>query len=316
MPLGQLQNLLAANGQWLSVRPPRGNDSTLGGIVALNACGPERLRFGAPRDLILGLRFVSGKGRVIKAGGKVIKNVAGYDLTRLLTGSAGTLGFLTELTFRLAPLPELCTAVSAAGSLSDCANAAVQLLRSRLEPVFVVAVPEQKPDAATWRLAMGFEGFEVTVRWQVERGLKLLEKAELARPAAVVYHAYENPFVQHYCSLADSAFLLRADVPLDQTAALATSAGSMLEGSNLLTDFGCGRVIAGCSCLGDEAWPRFCSVARDRGGHAILEKAPAGFKQRHDVFGPARPEWKMLHRVKEALDPRNIFAPGRMPGRK
>jgi glycolate oxidase subunit GlcD len=319
MPLGELQKILAPNGQWLSVRPPLGRNSTVGGIVALGACGPERLRFGAARDLVLGLRFVSGKGCLINAGGKVIKNVAGYDMTRLLTGSAGTLGFLTQLTFRLAPLPELCTAVSAEGSLSQCAAAAAQLLRSKLEPVFVVAIPERNPEASdrsAWRLAAGFEGFGETVRWQTERGLELLEKAELGHPAAVGYHSYENPLVHYYESLVDSTFLLRADAPLDRAAALISRAESVLEGANVLLDLGCGRVLAGCARLPDGAWAGLCSAAGDSGGHAILEKAPAEFKARHDVFGTERPEWKILHRVKEALDPCNIFAPGRLPGRK
>ena len=156
----------------------------------------------------------------------------------------------------------------------------------------------------------------MTVRRQIERGLELLQEGELRHPSAAAYHTYENPFVPHYDTLVDSAFLLRGDVPLDQTAALVPGAGSALEGANLLLDFGCGRVLAACSCLADGAWPRFCSVAGDCGGHAILEKAPAEFKGLYDVFGPARPEWRILHQVKEALDPHNIFAPGRMPGRK
>lgn len=318
MRLGELQKLLAPNGQWLPVRPPLGSDSTAGGIVALGACGPERLRYGAPRDLLLGLRFVSGKGRVIKAGGKVIKNVAGYDLTRLLTGSAGTLGFLIELTFRLAPLPEFCNAVSAKGSLAQCARAASRLLQSKLEPVIIVAVPEKANggSGSTWMLATGFEGFWATVRRQSEGGLELLEKSELSHVTSVEYHHYENPFLSRYASLVDSAFLLRADVPLDKAEPLISGTESVLDGAEVLLDLGCGRMVAGFARLSERTWAGLCSAAGELGGHAILEKAPREFKTGRDVFGPARPEWKILHRVKDALDPHNIFAPGRLPGGK
>ena len=90
--LPMAQAVLAENRQWIPIRPPLAADCTVGGIVALGACGPERAYYGAPRDRLLGLKFVSGSGRHISAGGKVMKNVAGYDITRLLSGSAGTLG--------------------------------------------------------------------------------------------------------------------------------------------------------------------------------------------------------------------------------
>ncbi len=196
MSLAALQATLGEHGQWLPLRPPLGDHHTLGGIAALNACGPERLRYGAPRDLLLGLKFISGTGRQISAGGRVMKNVAGYDVTRLLAGSAGTLGFITELTLRISSLPECCLAVSARGSLEQCGTAAAWLLQSKLEPNFVVAVPGPLANAHVdaslrdansahgvsdlrWQLVAGFEGFRVTVDAQVascraglaERGL-------------------------------------------------------------------------------------------------------------------------------------------------
>ena len=145
--------------------------STGGGLVALAACGPERLRYGAPRDRVLGLIFISGTARLISAGGRVVKNVAGYDLTRLFVASAGTLGFLTEVTFRVASLPQRCIALAASGSFSRCRDAAAELLQSKLEPTFVIALPGdapmQPPGRGNWQLNAGFEGFEETVDFQV-----------------------------------------------------------------------------------------------------------------------------------------------------
>ena len=82
----------------------------------------------------------------------------------------------------------------------------------------------------------------------------------------------------------------------------------------MLVDFGCGRVTAGLSSLSDADWFRLCTLAAELGGYVILERAPYEFKARHDVFGPPRPEWQLMHRLKEALDPHSVLAPGRMPG--
>ena len=140
MTLEALQDQLRANGQWLPLRPPTAlQKHSVGGVIALAACGPERAVYGAPRDLLLGLRFVSGKGRVIKTGGRVVKNVAGYDLTRLMAGSAGTLGVIIRANFRVAMIPERCMAVTADGDLDDCAAMATALITSNRIPNFVVA---------------------------------------------------------------------------------------------------------------------------------------------------------------------------------
>ena len=100
-----LQARLAAEGQRLALDPPQ--SGTIGGLIATNAAGPLRFRYGAPRDLLIGLTIVLADGSVAKAGGKVVKNVAGYDLGKLFAGSYGTLGLITQATFRLHPLPEI-----------------------------------------------------------------------------------------------------------------------------------------------------------------------------------------------------------------
>ncbi len=104
--LGELQSALASEGQWLALDPPGGEDVTLGGIVSTGLGGPLRAQYGRPRDHVLGLTLVDGRGRVLRMGGRVVKNVAGFDLVRLATGSCGSLGLVTEITFRLHPKPE------------------------------------------------------------------------------------------------------------------------------------------------------------------------------------------------------------------
>ncbi|MFW6108699.1 MAG: FAD-binding oxidoreductase [bacterium] len=310
-PLAAAQEALAEHGQWLPLRPPLADGCTLGGTVALGAVGPERLLHGAPRDRLLGLRFVSGEGRLIAAGGRVVKNVAGYDLTRLLCGSGGTLGFLTELTFRVATRPEACRMVTASGTLEACAAAAAALLASPLEPAFVTALP-----AEPWRLRVGFEGFDVTVGAQVERATGLLAEAGLEVSGAADFRALAGPHAIDFEALWACPFVLRVDVPIGATAAFLAEAHHVVGGATMLADFGCGRLTAGLGKLPDEAWREVGAVATRAGGHALLERAPAAFKAAHDVFGPPRAAWPLMHRLKAALDPHAVFAPGRLPGRR
>jgi FAD/FMN-containing dehydrogenase len=320
MRLESLQDLLGQHGQWLPLRPPLAKRHTLGGVVALGACGPERLRYGAPRDLLLGLKFVSGTGRLISAGGRVVKNVAGYDLTRLLAGSAGTLGLLTELTFRVLPIPQCSTAVVAFGPPAQCACAAAALLRSNCEPNFAIVLPGQdslRADAqGPWQLIAGFEGFQKTVQSQVASCRTLIEKGGLSRAEDRGYSPREGMCRSLFETLYQAPFVLRADVPPDRVAELLAAQQSLLGEAEVLVDFGCGRILASMSSLSDDAWQQWCGAAREAEGHVILEKAAEPFRRSHDVFGPAREDWPLMDRVKAALDPYGVFAPGRRPGRK
>jgi len=319
MPLEALQDALAENGQWLPLRPARGRSRTLGGIAALGACGPERLRYGAPRDLLLGLKLVSGTGRPISAGGRVVKNVAGYDVTRLVTGSAGTLGLITELTFRVLALPPCCVAVAASGPLEACAAAAAELLKSKLEPALVIGVPDDpdlRPSArGSWQLLAGFEGFEETVDFQVRSFEALAAKAGTACCTRRQYAAREGACGDWLEALWQAPFLVRADLPLDRMAALLCARQDLLEGGGVLADFGCGRITLSMPDLHAGRWSRWCQAADEAAGHVVLEKATEGFRKQHDVFGPPRPDELLLRRVKAALDPHHVFSPGHLPGR-
>jgi FAD/FMN-containing dehydrogenase len=318
MSLAELQESLKANRQWMPIRPFLGNDTTVGSVVALGAYGPERLRYGAPRDLLLGLRFITGTGRLVSTGGKVVKNVAGYDLGRLLVGSAGTLGFLTQLTLRVSSIPETCCAVRACGSLEKVASAAGELLRSRLDPIFVAASPVNgaRMEADLWRLSVGLEGFMETVEAQGRHCSDLFAESGLEGEAFEGYSVCDGLFGDTDQSLNQSPFLLRADLPLDGVKDFVTMAAGTVQAERFFVDFGCGRVRASLLELSEEAWKRLCDHVRTLGGHTLLEKAPDELKKRWDVFGPPQPAWRVMHRIKDALDPKNIFTPGRLPGRK
>ncbi|WP_126975005.1 FAD-binding protein [Frigidibacter oleivorans] len=129
-PLAEVEALLAAENQRLPFEPGGAPGSTMGGVAATNACGPRRFQAGACRDALIGVRFVDGRGTVVKNGGRVMKNVTGYDLVKLLAGSHGTLGVLTELAFKLQPVPPAAATVILPGLSAKAAGAALRAAMS------------------------------------------------------------------------------------------------------------------------------------------------------------------------------------------
>lgn len=320
MPLKNLQKQLQAHHQWLPVRPPLFSESsTIGSLVALAASGPERMTYGAPRDLLLGLRFVDGKGLLISAGGKVVKNVAGYDMTRLITGSAGTLGFITEATWRVATIPERCAAITAVGTFAACAAMALEIIQSNLSPIYVVSIPENHGAATSsfpnWKIVVGFEGFSKTVDYQIEKCSAALKNGKLQPLEPTDYPVHLGKFSDAYEQLAPSPFILRADFPLDKVSEFFGALDPRPNLSTVLLDFGCGRLLAGMDELSDDEWRHLCDLSAKYHGHGLLLKAPIDFKVRNDVFGTPRSEWRIMHQVKTAIDPDNIFASGCLPGK-
>jgi D-lactate dehydrogenase (cytochrome) len=314
MTLAAIQEALAPHNQWLPLRPAFGVlRRTIGGITATGALGPERLAYGAPRELLLGLRFIDGRGRLISAGGKVVKNVAGYDLTRLVAGSVGTLGLITRVTMKTATRPERCAAVSACGGPEACGSLAAQLLGSSLGAAFAAAAPDDGGER--WRLQVGFEGFGETVAAQLGRAQALFEKADFRSVRVEDYDVLTGPFSGLYDRIAGCPFVLRMGAPPDRAGRAAAILRQQVPVETLLVDYGCGRVLAGSKDVKDESWREIGQRLRELSGHAVLEKCPDEFKTRHDVFGPLRPEWALMHRVKGILDPKHVFAPGTMPGR-
>jgi FAD/FMN-containing dehydrogenase len=314
MTLAAIQAALAPHNQWLPLRPAFGLlRRTVGGITATGALGPERVAYGAPRELLLGLRFIDGRGRLINAGGRVVKNVAGYDMTRLIAGSEGTLGLITRVTMKTATRPERCAAVSACGVPEACGSLAAQLLGSSLGAVFAAAAPDDGGES--WRLQVGFEGFGETVAAQLARAEALFEKADFRAVRAEDYDVLTGPFSGLYDRIPDCPFVLRAGVPPDRACQAVEILRHQAPVDALLVDFGCGRILAGSSKVSDESWQEIGRRIRELAGHAVLEKSPDEFKTRNDMFGPPRTEWNLMHRVKDILDPKHIFSPGKMPGR-
>ena len=174
---------LAENGQWLPLDPPNDGRATLGGVVATGLGGPQQFGYGRPRGSVIGMTVVLADGSVIKAGGRVVKNVAGYDLCKLFTGSYGTLGIITELIFKLRPRPAREATIVATGSINELLAAGRAILDARLFPV---AVELLSADCSRWIgvasdasevLLIRFAGNEKGVSYQLEQALILLKNS-------------------------------------------------------------------------------------------------------------------------------------------
>ncbi|MFH1569150.1 MAG: FAD-linked oxidase C-terminal domain-containing protein [Gemmatimonadota bacterium] len=308
--LSDLQQALRPHRQWVPLRPPLSHACTVGGAVALGACGPDRLRYGAPRDLLLGLEFVSGRGLLVAAGGRVVKNVAGYDVTRLLAGSRGALGFLTEVTLRTYLLPEAVRVLEGAGSPAQCAAAALGLLDSRLEPAYLVAVaaPAGTGAAPEWRFAAGFEGAGPTVCWQADRGREVLRQAGLGSLSSRESDPGQDVFLDRWSGLCAAPWVVRVALPPRALAGFLEGALAELGAAGMLVDYGTGQVTAALLHLPGDTLGGLAAQARERQGHLAIEPAPAREHRAPRDSGPGRPDQELGLRVARALDPDGVFA--------
>ena len=170
---------LAENRQWLPLDPPDDGRATLGGVVATGIGGPQQFGYGRPRGSVIGMRVVLADGTMIKAGGRVVKNVAGYDLCKLFTGSYGSLGIITELNFKLRPRPAREATVMATGTIEELRQSARTILEARLFPVASEIVNDV--------LLVRFAGNEKGVAFQIEQALKLLKNAEVVTEDAELW---------------------------------------------------------------------------------------------------------------------------------
>jgi glycolate oxidase FAD binding subunit len=303
-PLATIEELLAANTQRLAFEPPdfgrvlgTAAAQTLGGVLAANQAGSRRVSAGAARDHFLGFHAVTGRGESFKAGGKVVKNVTGYDLPKLLAGSWGTLAVLTEVTIRVAPAAELDRTLVVA---SQTPAASVALLTAALGSAHDVSAAGFAPARGT---LLRLEGFAASVE---ARTAALC--AELrCEPAAVIDGAVSRRCwhdLGSATSLADCAVVWRVSVPPAEAAAVL----ERLRPERYTLDWGGGLILAGYSAV-DAAHVRGAFTA----GHATLIKAPPAARAVTRVFQPLpNVAAAAAARLKHAFDPHGVLNPGRM----
>jgi glycolate oxidase FAD binding subunit len=319
--LSDLERTLAMAGQRLALDPPY--DGTLAGLVAANASGPRRLRFGTCRDLLIGITVVLADGTVAKAGGKVVKNVAGYDLGKLFTGSFGTLGVITQVIFRLHPLPADRTLVIAEPATLEAASAAVQsLMHSSLVPSaieFVSASLKAGPANGAgqgFSLATLFEGVTAGVVAQAEQAASLLRphgRVEIVDSDSV--DARWTPYAADPFAHA-AAGLKLSIVPTE----LASTCGAVLDAArthsiaaSIRAHAASGILYAALGEADPAAHARVVEQLRRTAPVAVL-KGSAALKRAVDVWADTGDALPLMQRVKARFDPDRVLAPGRFVG--
>jgi glycolate oxidase FAD binding subunit len=317
LTLEVLQETLAPHRQRLALDPPRPGRATLGGIVASNAFGPRRARFGSVRDLILGVSLVRADGVLARSGGKVVKNVAGFDLPKLLVGSLGTLGLIATATFRLHPLPEeSATLLILRQSARQVRDLVAAIRQAQLEPTSVVAF-WRRPSA--FDVAVRFEGFRAGVEEQASQLLALsgiARSGELLSPSAATSLWEEHDALRTAAPLRAKLAALPASIEEVADSAVPPLLDA-LESPALLwyATLGIG-FVSGIPSPPERAAEAVVEVRRrlGSGGTLVLLAAPAAVRELAGVWGALPPSLSLMRGVKSRLDPQRRLSPGRFVG--
>lgn len=332
MTLADFNREVGRAGQWLPLDPPGGAAATLGGIVATGAAGAQAPGYGAPRSHVLGMKVALAGGRVVRVGGRVVKNVAGYDLCKLFTGSLGTLGVILEITFKLRPRPRReATLVAHSRDPSELFAAARAVAGSQLLPVAVelLSPPMAKKVGVTdareeFFMLARFAGTDGAVEYQLSRAAELVEGSAAS---ASVGRVEEDSGIWDRLAKASG----RAGRGLVWRACVQPSKfGEMFEriglGAGIMWHAGAcdGRLrlfsrspdrreLERRPSLDAELfglnWMR--EAARAAEGSLIIERAPTLIRQSFDSWGLSDSAALLMRRIKEQLDPSDTFSPGR-----
>jgi len=350
MRLRQLSSVLAEKGQFLPLAVPCYETSTVAGALASGIDSTLRQQYGTPRDFLIGAEFVDGTGALCKSGGRVVKNVTGYDLHKLLIGSLGTLAVITRLNFRTFTLPQAhgghltCfSSLEGASTYRDAIEKSglplsnVETLSPEMGAQTATVLRETNSDfagrldPAKWCVYAAFEGNEAVVP-RIARDLQKLVN-EAAADSSEVLDASANA---HLCGVFREAFdwlrwaspcvaLFRIVLPQVNPGAIAglqqVVQESSLRSALLVRAAGIVYFTLFAEAEDDSALramesaaTRVFSLAASGQGHATLLYAPVKLKSRVNVWGPNRADLGMMQRVKHSFDPQNIFAPGRFVG--
>ena len=316
------------NSQWLPIDPPDDGRATLGGIAATGMPGAQAFGYGAPRHHVIGMRVAMADGRIVKAGGRVVKNVAGYDMCKLFVGSYGTLGMIVELTCKLRPLPAVeITVVAQSPDFMPLVEAARMILGSELLPVAVElispgnsALSDIIASNEQHTLLIRFAGDDETVAYQVKRAAAFVESfkrittATVSDDARLWFDLAAIP-VQH-----SNRLIWRAAVPRSKMESLLNAAtkrnGNSRVSSLWQASVGDGRLRVEEE-LTDDVIEKVASLeelrraANSLGGNLVIENAPLSIKEKFDSWGDAGNASKIMRGIKAQLDGEDTFSPGR-----
>jgi glycolate oxidase FAD binding subunit len=310
MKFSQLQEMLAKARQAIALDPYAPKSATIGGIVATADTGSLRQRYGSARDQLLGISFVRADGEIAKAGGRVVKNVAGYDLMKLFTNSYGTLGIISQVTFRVYPLPETSATVVLTGDAEAISQAAATLKASALTPTQADLISSK----LVTQLNLG-QGLGLITRFQSitesvkEQSTRLLEVGEKLGLQGAIYSA-------------ENEAKLWLELPkqihdIDQNTAITCKIGVLpTEAVKLLTQIEIGliHISSGLGLARLENQNQVVALrqlCQSHYGFLTVLAAPVELKQKFDVWGYTGNALQVMRRIKEQFDSNDILNPGR-----
>lgn len=346
IPLARLATILADHNQFLPLAVPFYDRATVGGTLASGVDSHLRQSYGTARDFVLGMEFVSGDGALTKSGGRVVKNVSGYDLHKLFLGSIGSLGVITRVNFKTFPLPRNTApflAVFRNASTAADFNLRIRKSALRCQSIDIlspaasetlnaaqVADPSPTNDAA-WRVAVCIAGNDAVLA-RAHRELEALARAaaatspfEFARLDADAEKSLWLAIREFPSLAAGNAVVVKLSCPPASIAALCDETATLAQkhsvsASHVFHGVGVGYCALSASnrntispSLG-ECLRELLPVAANSGAHASIPWCPLELKRQLSVWGPPREDFILQQRLKRAFDPHNIFAPGRFVG--
>lgn len=296
-----LQAELAKEGQWLPIDVPSPKRATLGGALAVNASGPRRYGYGTLRDYVIGISFVTDDGTEVKAGGRVVKNVAGYDLMKLQIGALGTLGVVTQLTLKVKPRPEASAAVRFTCESALLAGVLDLLAATKTRPIAVELLNPAARRAeggnspgsdGDWTILVAFEEKAAAVRWQVSTLLDELKSA----PVRDAMELPDTGFIDANTALQlrpESRFIGKWSVLPSKLAETVAKLPNTIHA----------HALNGIVWIhADDSLPE----------GVVVRRCPPERKKSLSVWGAASSDWELMRHVKKTLDPDNVFNPGRL----
>jgi glycolate oxidase FAD binding subunit len=313
MKFAQIQEILAKSGQTLALDPAAPELATIGGIVATADTGSLRQRYGGVRDQLLGITFIRADGEIAKAGGRVVKNVAGYDLMKLFTGAYGTLGIISQVTFRVYPIPESSGTVILTGKSEAISQAVRTLQSSELTPTQVDLLSSKLVTNLDLGTGIGlitrFQSISESVQEQSKRLLLIGEKLGLQ---GVIYSGNQEIDLwqqlpkQIYDHLTESTITCKIGV-------LPTAAVEILN----YMEVGLIHISSGLGLVRLEKEEEILplrSLCQANSGFLSVLSAPVEFKKRFDVWGYNGNALAVMRGIKEQFDGNFILSPGRFVG--
>lgn len=316
LTLSEFNAVTVRDRQWLPLDPPGFKCASLAAIAACNSSGALRLGFGTPRDYVIGLRLVHADGTESKSGGKVVKNVAGYDMNKLYAGSYGTLAIITELTFKLRPLPDRSsTIVITSQYRGPLFQLARRVLASELQPASVVltrrlfeSVASNWPDDA---LLIRFIDSEAAVDHQVDWVIQAIDENY---KATLLSEIEAGAVWAEVADFDQRAMRVRLSVPLSAVPAEFEKAFLTHLDCVAAADIGFGIIRLAFDADGGSAVDqikRLRASAAHANGTLVIEKAPAETRRAADAWGDVGSTAGLMRSIKTRFDPQSLLNPGK-----